>query len=229
MKLSHIVLILACSASVGMAWADPKACGIRPEIIANIQRRLPEIVKQNNGGLFYPNLMWSAIVDRKGVLCSVVKIGDATPISRALAIAKANTANGFSNAVLAMSTANLYQPAQPGGQFYGLNAGNPFNPAYLQQGSGIGEVPGGLVSAAGGVPLYASNKQVIGGLGLSGDSGCADHAIAYRLRRAAGLDHVPAGVGYGGTDNIDYLSEGHPATGFQYPHCLPQDIPPQDI
>ena len=37
-----------------------------------------------NGGLFTPNRMWSAVVDRKGVLCSVISIGDAWPGSRAI-------------------------------------------------------------------------------------------------------------------------------------------------
>ena len=35
--------------------------------------------------------------------------------------------------------------------------------------------------------------QVIGGLGVSGDTACADHAIAFRMRRLAGLDGTPGG------------------------------------
>jgi uncharacterized protein GlcG (DUF336 family) len=41
--------------------------------------------------------MWAAVVDRKGVLCQVISTGDAWPGSRAIAIAKATTANAFSN------------------------------------------------------------------------------------------------------------------------------------
>ena len=55
--------------------------------------------------------------------------------------------------------------------------------------------------------MYASGK-VIGGLGVSGDSACADHVIAYRMRKNAGLDGIPKGVGFNGTDNIDYPA-GH--------------------
>jgi hypothetical protein len=35
---------------------------------------------------------------------------------------------------------------------------------------------------------------LIGGLGVSGDSSCADHNIACRTRHNLKLDYVPAGV-----------------------------------
>jgi Haem-degrading len=54
--------------------------------------------------------------------------------------------------------------------------------------------PGGIITFGGGVALY-SGGQVLGGLGGSGDSSCADHAIAYRIRHAAGYDGIPGGVG----------------------------------
>ncbi len=73
--------------------------------------------------------------------------------------------------------------------------------------------------------LY-SGGQVIGGLGVSGDSSCADHAIAYRMRAASGFGSVPAGVAPGNTDNIIYAPAGTPPTGFQQPHCFPSDITP---
>jgi hypothetical protein len=75
------------------------------------------------------------------------------------------------------------------------------------------------------VALYQSG-QVNGGLGVSGDSSCADHAIAYRMRRNAGLDKIPSGVGPGGKNNISYAPLGTPPTGFEQPHCFPQDITP---
>jgi len=70
---------------------------------------------------------------------------------------------------------------------------------------------------------------VIGGLGVSGDSACADHVIAYRMRKNAGLDGIPKGVGFNGTDNIDYPAGTQAPSGFQHPHCFPQDIAPGDI
>ena len=87
-------------------------------------------------------------------------------------------------------------------------------------------VPGGIITFGGGVALY-SGGQVIGGLGVSGDSSCADHAIAYRMRSLAGFDGIPGGVGPGGTDNIAYAAAGVAPTGFQQPHCDPaHDITP---
>lgn len=204
-----------------------KPCGIPDTTVVRVQQQLADVATQENGGLFTPSrTWWSAVVDRQGVLCSVIRLGDAWPGSRAIAIAKANTANGFSNDQLALSTANLYAPTQPGGSLYGLNNSNPFNPDYLAQGSGIGRVPGGIITFGGGVPLYLDGK-VIGGLGLSGNTACADHVVAYRMRRAAGLDKGLTGVAPGGTDNIIFAT-GTP-TGFQHPHCGTSDIAPDAI
>jgi uncharacterized protein GlcG (DUF336 family) len=204
-------------------------CAIPVATVTAIQSQLAIVVKLANGGIFSPNLMWSAVVDRAGRLCSGIKIGDAWPGSRAIAIAKANTANDFSNAKLALSTANLYAATQPGGALYGLNNSNPSNPNYLAPGSGANQFAGGIITFGGGVPLYQGG-QVIGGLGVSGDSACADHVIAYRMRRMAklGLDNIPAGVGFKGTDNIAYPVTP-PPTGFQHPHCFPNDIDPSKI
>jgi hypothetical protein len=86
-------------------------------------------------------------------------------------------------------------------------------------------VPGGIITFGGGVALYQGG-QVIGGLGVSGDSSCADHAIAYRMRHNAGLDKISGGVSPSNTDNIIYAPIGAPPTGFQQPHCFPSDITP---
>ena len=189
-----------------------------------------------NGGLFTPNKMWSAVVDRRGVLCSVIRSdNDAWPGSRSIAIAKASTANDFSSHLLALSTANLYsftQPANtatpplvqtfPAGSLYGLNNSNPFNPAFQAQGTGVGQVPGGIITFGGGVALYNGNRQVIGGLGVSGDTACADHAIAYRMRHLAGLDNTP------NSDNIVYLAVGELPHDLGHPHCkVTGDITPE--
>jgi uncharacterized protein GlcG (DUF336 family) len=232
------MLKLAVSLLVGlslstMAYADdssafegPKPCSIPANTVNAVQATLATVVQSGNGGLFKPNLMWSAVVDRSGTLCSVIKTGDAWPGSRAIAIAKAFTANGFSNDNLAISTANLYAPTQPGGSLYGLNNSNPFNPFFLPDNVGIGFVPGGIITFGGGVALY-QNGQVIGGLGVSGDTSCADHAIAYTMRHLAGLDKIPAGPNSEKNDNIEYLAPGEPPdTGFKQPHCLPTDITP---
>lgn len=236
------VLTAAAMLCAGAARADGGAspstagwqtCQIPSGTVHAVQAKLASVVAlpDANGGIFKPNRMWSAIVDRNNTLCSVIVTGDAWPGSRAIAIAKAATANDFSNSGLALSTANLYAATQPGGSLYGLNNSNPFNPDFNKQtttsedGSGIGHTPGGIITFGGGVALYSGGK-VIGGLGVSGDSSCADHAIAYRMRRAAGLDKIPGGAGSDGTDNIDYAPAKTPPTGFQQPHCFPTDIKP---
>jgi uncharacterized protein GlcG (DUF336 family) len=197
---------------------QPEGCQISSSVVSNVQAQLASVVKEpdGNGGLFKPNRMWSAVVDRQGVLCSVIVTGDAWPGSRAIAIAKAGTANDFSNDALALSTANLYSPTQPGGSLYGLNNSNP---VFLPQGTGVGFVPGGIITFGGGVALYSGGK-VIGGLGVSGDTSCADHAIAYRMRRQAGLDGTP------NSDNIVYLNPGEAPNDFKQPHCGATDITP---
>jgi len=208
-------------------------CNIPDGTVKNLQAKLAAVVNlpDANGGLFKPNRMWSAVVDRQGILCSVVRSDpDAWPGSRSIAIAKASTANDFSNNKTALSTANLYsftQPANtavattfPAGSLYGLNNSNPFNPEFQPQGTGIGSVPGGIITFGGGVPLYMGG-QVIGGLGVSGDTACADHAIAFRMRRLAGLDGTPS------SDNIVYLGAGELPHDVGHPHCfLGHDITP---
>jgi hypothetical protein len=53
--------------------------------------------------------------------------------------------------------------------------------------------------------------------------------MAYRMRRASGLDRIPAGFGYNGTDNIDYADLNQEPTGFKHPHCFALHIPPASI
>jgi hypothetical protein len=57
-----------------------------------------------------------------------------------------------------------------------------------------------------GLALYNEKGVLIGGLGVSGDSSCADHNIAWRTRHNLKLDYVPAGVSGDPTrpDNIAY-------------------------
>src|ERR1700760_436136 len=85
----------------------------------------------SNGGL--DNNMWGAVVDREGVVCAVTftgaTAGDQWPGSRAIAIEKANTANALSLPKFALSTANLYSGAQPGGFLFGLPNSYPVDTA----------------------------------------------------------------------------------------------------
>ena len=244
MKLRFAFIAVLVASAPSAAWSQGNSqgnsgqgngqgnkCSLSSSLVSQLQNQLKIVVSGGNGGLFPTNRMWSAVVDRQGVLCSVIQSDpDAWPGSRSIAIAKASTANDFSNNLLALSTANLYsftqpantQPAQsfPAGSLYGLNNSNPFNPAFQPQGSGLGSVPGGIITFGGGVPLYNTNKQVIGGLGVSGDTACADHAVAYQMRHNAGLDHTP------NLDNIVYLDAGELPHDLGHPHCTTHDITP---
>ena len=61
----------------------------------------------------------------------------------------------------------------------------------------------------------------MGALGVSGDTSCADHNIAWRVRQKLGMDKVPAGVTDQNNDAIiyDIGSDGKSASGFGHPKC----------
>ncbi len=161
---------------------------------------------QANGGL---NLdMWGTIVDRDGIVCAVAftgsNRGDQWPGSRVISAQKASTANAFSLPGLSLSTANLYTATQPGGSLFGLQESNPVATDVAYSGSPgrygqrndpmVGSRVGGVNVFGGGLALYDADGRILGGLGVSGDTSCADHNIAYRTRNTLELDYVPAGV-----------------------------------
>jgi hypothetical protein len=76
-----------------------------------------------------------------------------------------------------------------------------------------GKVCGGSIAFGGGVPLYRGKTRV-GGLGVSGDTACADHEIAKRIRHLAGLDPEKGEF----IDDITYSSVDGPSA-FTHPLC----------
>jgi len=175
------------------------------------------------GGLFDGTRMWGAVVNRDGEICSyVTSTTDPTqvwPGSQAIAKAKAYTANAFSLDSLALSTARLYTFTQPGHSLWSLGESNPFDPKFLAPPSGAGggknQIAGGQIHFGGGVPLYNSSGQIIGGFGASGDTSCADHEIAKRVRNLAGLN--PPGGPF--VDDIVYSPPDAPSV-FAHPKCV---------
>jgi uncharacterized protein GlcG (DUF336 family) len=176
------------------------------------------------------NHYWAVVVNRGGVVCAVAYSGQNRGaqwlLSRQIAAAKAFTANGLSLDDAPLSTAQLYpwvQPGAPGNPLFGLAGGNPVSPEdaydgpYAQFGTRndpmIGKRVGGTITFGGGLGLYAGSSA-IGGLGLSGDTACADHSTAWRLRDLLNL--TPAS----GNDRITLdNASGHP-------HC-PNDAQTQ--
>jgi hypothetical protein len=77
----------------------------------------------------------------------------------------------------------------------------------------------------GGLALYGANHAVLGGLGVSGDTSCADHNIAWKLRHALNLDYLTTAKVKGLSpaprqDNILYdLADGKSKSGFGHPVC----------
>lgn len=186
---------------------------------------------ENNGGF---NLdMWGTIVNRDGQVCAVAFTGndrgDQWPGSRVISAQKAYTANAFSLPKLALSTANLYSAVQPGGSLFGLQASNPVNTEAAYDGDAkkfgqsndpmVGERVGGINVFGGGLALYDLTGKIVGAVGVSGDSSCADHNIAWKTRKNLALDYVPAGVSPAGNDGIIYLKKGESANGFKHPQC----------
>ncbi|MHC2252780.1 uncharacterized protein GlcG (DUF336 family) [Bradyrhizobium embrapense] len=186
----------------------------------------------SNGGL--DNHEWAAVVNRQGVVCAVAfsgtKADDQWPGSRAIAAEKANTANAFSLKNKAMATANLYTGAQPGGFLFGAASSNPPIPDTIYGGQSqdfgtqhdpmVGKQVGGVIVFGGGLALYDGNG-IGGAIGVSGDSSCADHNVAWRVRHLLGLDHVPAGVSPNMKDAIiyDIGPDGKSPSGFGHPKC----------
>lgn len=201
--------------------ARSRGCADAPTA-ADLQKLLKDAPAQNGdaGGLNHGKAMWGAIVNRDGELCALAVSTDdraATwPGSRAIAIAKAFTANAFSSDTSPMSTARLYTLSQPGHSLWGAANGNPINPLCMGPANdvetGIGKVCGGTIVFGGGLALYKGQTRV-GGLGVSGDTSCTDHEIAKRARQAAGL--APAGLP---SDDILYSSVDGPSP-FVHPLC----------
>jgi uncharacterized protein GlcG (DUF336 family) len=198
-----------------------KGCSDVPAA-ADLKRLLQAAPAQNGdaGGLNHGKAMWGAVVDRDGQLCALAvsteDLAATWPGSRGIAIAKASTANAFSSDTAPLSTARLYTLSQPGHSLWGAANGNPLNP--LCQGAandtttGLGKVCGGTIVFGGGLALYKGQTRV-GGLGVSGDTSCADHEIAKRVRLAAGL--APGGLP---SDEILYTAADGPSP-FAHPLC----------
>jgi uncharacterized protein GlcG (DUF336 family) len=152
---------------------------------------------------------------------------------------------------LALSTANLFSAVQPGGSLFGLQESNPVDTDVAYQGPSsnygtardpmVGQKIGGVNVFGGGFGLYTAGapaatttvaaEQIVGGVGVSGDTSCADHNIGWRVRHNLGLDHMAniAGVSGDATrpDNIIFDITANPnggtgisAGGFGQPTCI---------
>jgi len=130
----------------------------------------------------------------------------------------------------------LYAATQPGGSLFGLQHSNLVDTdvAYGGRAESYGRQNDPMVSRkiggvnvfGGGLALYNASGRIVGGLGVSGDTSCTDHIVAWKTRDALNLDYVPAGLSGSGRDNIIFdlpnPSSGAPAvspSGFGHPTC----------
>jgi uncharacterized protein GlcG (DUF336 family) len=227
LALGCAVLVVSSSSAQTAAASSGRASEC-PVGHRTLQSALRDAAAADSSGL--NNHYWAVVLDRTGVVCAVAFSGPERdsqwPLSRQIAAAKAFTANGLSLDGAPLSTAQLYpwvQPGAPANPLFGLAEGNPVNPddAYrgpftqfgTRQDPMIGKRVGGTITFGGGLGLY-SGSTVVGGLGLSGDTACADHSTAWRVREQLGL--APAT----GNDRITLDN----ATG--HPHC-PNDAATQ--
>lgn len=202
-------------------------------IFSGLTALLKDAQKQENGGFGFH--MWAAVVNRAGQVCAVARSGANTdsqwPGSRVISAQKANTANSFSLPGFALSTANLHQATQNGGSLFGLQLSNPVDTSVAYAGEAanygsvidamVGKKIGGVNVFGGGLALYSSSGAILGAVGVSGDSSCADHNIAWRIRHAANMDFVPAGPSPAGNDQLIYTGETGTtgSAGFEHPDC----------
>jgi uncharacterized protein GlcG (DUF336 family) len=244
MKNRASIAFLAALAAVFHAGVARAAdCSAVPTY-AQLHAALQAAQAAANGG--FDLNMWATVVNRDGFVCAVAFTGgtrgDQWPGSRVISAQKANTANAFSLPHLALSTANLYSAVQPGGSLFGLQHSNPVNTdaAYGGNASDYGTANdpmvnlriGGVNVFGGGLALYNANGVLVGAVGVSGDSSCADHNIAWRTRNNLGLDYFSTAKAGGVSgdasrpDNIVYDIKSHPfqqdgvsESGWGHPAC----------
>jgi uncharacterized protein GlcG (DUF336 family) len=188
---------------------------------------LVEAANADSSGL--NNNYWAVAVTPGGVVCAVAfsgpKVGDQWLSSRQIAAAKAFTANGLSLNSAPLSTAQLYRWVQPSNKeiqnpLFGLEGGNVLNSVYAYQGDVwtfgtnkdpmVGKRVGGTITFGGGLALYNGTTRV-GGIGLSGDTACADHSVAWRIRDLLNMKPTV------GDDRLPFATNAEKTNG--HPHC----------
>ena len=214
--------------TAGVAQVASPSC---PVTYAKLKSALASADQADTTG--FNNHFWAVVVNSQGVVCAVAFSGTNTGsqwlASRQIAAAKAFTANGLSLNIGtgsgALSTAQLYRFVQPSNAnvlnpLFGLDSGNVLNSTLAYQGNYasfgtmsdpmIGQRVGGTITFGGGLALY-NGTTIVGAIGLSGDTACADHSVAWRTRIILGLQQPnPA-------DQLPFATDAAMTNG--HPHC----------
>jgi uncharacterized protein GlcG (DUF336 family) len=243
--MARVALAAGALTAAAVAQAKPPAdCSKLPnhdQLRAALQGVIKEGKTANSG---MGNQEWAVVVNRDGAVCAVVYSGPDRgaqwPGSRLIAAEKANTANALSVDNFALSTANLYFASQPGQSLYSLTTSAPPNPQAAFAGPAdkfgqpddpyVGKPIGGIIVFGGGLALYERGGHIVGALGVSGDTSCADHVVAWKVRHNLKLDAIPLGAAPGGNDNmvLDIGGDGKSGSGWGHPTCKGGQ-PPEDI
>ncbi|MGY6276423.1 heme-binding protein [Methylomonas sp. MgM2] len=228
MNGKHVVVVVsAMLISAPVIAKNIKGCPVTHD---QLSAALTAAQAQNNGDLSLD--MWATVVTKEGKVCAVAKTGaklaDQWLASRVISAQKAYTAMSLSNnkgssattatQSFGFTSAGLYLATQPGGSLYGLQHSNPVDTKFAYAGSSskfgtandpmLNKYVGGVNVFGGGLPLFDANGQVIGGLGVSGNTSCADHNIAWRIRGSFADDGLAQGAGI--EVGIDYAG-GYPS------------------
>ncbi|MGR9086403.1 MAG: GlcG/HbpS family heme-binding protein [Gammaproteobacteria bacterium] len=228
MIFSGSLLVLA---SAGVLAGPPKDCPVTYEQLKE-SLTAARAHADGNGGLGLD--MWGTVVNADGRVCAVASTGDQLNdqwlASRVISAQKAYTAASLGNNQgafgfastdsFAFSSAGLYGATQPGGPLYGLQHSNPVDTKFAYAGNSknfgtkkdplVGRRAGGINVFGGGLALFDANDQLVGGLGVSGDTSCADHNIAMRIRGAFAASSLVQGP-------VNEVKIGYGANG--YPDC----------
>jgi len=256
MKIAKILLVpalIAGSAFAGSAMANTCAALPKADELKKLFVQVSVGTAENptpNGGRAHHG--WLTLVDSKGVVCAVVHSAPAgidvtTDMSgighREQSAKKANTSVSFSNNEVALASGNLYVPSMPGGQLFGTISSTADSLAINGSDSAkwgttkdpmIGKIIGGYAPIAGGLPLYNSAKKKVGAIGVSGDTFCTSHVVAWKVREllaggSYGVANVPGGIANGYTNDAlvqDIDPAQVPGTaayskgGFGFVQCL---------
>lgn len=205
---------------------------------AQLETALTSAANERNGQ--YPLDMWGTVVNKYGRVCAVAKTGDELNhqwlASRVISAQKAYTSVSLSNnsnsmvgASVAFSSAGLYGASSPGGPLYGLQHSNPVDTKWAYHGNSKrfgttkdpmkGRYVGGINVFGGGLALFDAEGKVIGAVGVSGNTSCADHNIAWRVRGEFAKEGLAQGaqvefnIHYKGDLDADGVAGAYPICG----------------
>jgi uncharacterized protein GlcG (DUF336 family) len=154
-RYSTVLLAVSCGGAphgppcCNFCWEDSKHMmdlALARKVIAAAEKKAAEIGHAMN----------IAVVDEGGNLVSHVRMDGAWIGSIDISINKAFTSRAFD-----ISTKDLAQHSQSGGQFFGIQVSNH----------------GRVMIFAGGIPLKQGSK-IVGAIGVSGGTGDQDHSVA---------------------------------------------------